>query len=567
MAFNPKPPRGPGRPPRPARPAGKSGAQRYGAPRPRDDRAREGADPEKRQRGTLKPVAKGEGWSPDATPETRLDDRRGRGGRDDRGGQKKAAWGDRTRDRHSAQREGRASGGGYGGRDERAGDRPRGNFGDKPRGDFGDRPRGNFGDKPRGGFGDKPRGDFGDRPRGNFGDKPRGGFGDKPRGDFGDRPRGNFGDKPRGGFGDKPRGDFGDRPRGNFGDKPRGGFGDKPRGDFGDKPKGSFGDKSRARRADQREERGSYGAPRGNFGGERSGGFERRDESPRGGFGDRVRSGPRSDRGRPDRDTQREEPTPYQRIASLQDFAIDPEGERIAKLLARAGIASRREVERMIVDGRVALDGELVLTPVTILTSLKGLTVDGKPVDEPEVGRLWAFHKPDGLITAERDPAGRPTIYNALRNALPPGTPRLMPVGRLDMNTEGLLLLTNDGELKRAMELPSSGVPRTYRARTFGDISQPQLEELMQGIEIDGFQYGPINANMERRTGRNQWIEVTLTEGKNREVRRVLEHLGLQVSRLLRIAYGPFLLGDLPRGAAVALPQNVVEQFRKGLKA
>ncbi|WP_206238606.1 pseudouridine synthase [Novosphingobium terrae] len=532
MAFNPKPPRGPGRPSRPARPAGKSGAQRYGAPRPRDDRAREGADPEKRQRGTLKPVAKGEGWSPDTTPETRLDDRRGRGGRDerggDRGGQKKAAWGDRTRERHDAQRgEGRGrSGGGFGGRDERA---------------SGERSRGGFGDKSRGGFGDKPRGDFGDRPRGNFGDKPRGGFGDKPRGDFGDRPRGNFGDKPRGNFG-----------------------GDDRRGAFGDKPKGSFGDKARARRADQREERGerSFSTPRGGFGGERSGGFERRDERPRGGFGDRVRS----DRGRGDRAAPREEPTPYQRIASLQDFAIDPEGERIAKLLARAGIASRREVERMIVDGRVALDGELVLTPVTILTSLKGLTVDGKPVDEPEVGRLWAFHKPDGLITAERDPAGRPTIYNALRNALPPGTPRLMPVGRLDMNTEGLLLLTNDGELKRAMELPSSGVPRTYRARTFGDITQPQLEELMQGIEIDGFQYGPINANMERRTGRNQWIEVTLTEGKNREVRRVLEHLGLQVSRLLRIAYGPFLLGDLPRGAAVALPQNVVEQFRKGLK-
>jgi 23S rRNA pseudouridine2605 synthase len=126
-----------------------------------------------------------------------------------------------------------------------------------------------------------------------------------------------------------------------------------------------------------------------------------------------------------------------------------------------------------------------------------------------------------------------------------------MPVGRLDFNTEGLLLLTNDGELKRAMELPATGVPRTYRARTFGDITQPQLEELMQGIEIDGIRYGPINANMERRTGRNQWVEVTLTEGKNREVRRVLEHLGLQVSRLMRVSYGPFLLGDLPRGAAV----------------
>ena len=153
-------------------------------------------------------------------------------------------------------------------------------------------------------------------------------------------------------------------------------------------------------------------------------------------------------------------------------------------------------------------------------------------------------------VTAERDPAGRPTIYAALRNALPPGTPRVMPVGRLDLNTEGLLLLTNDGELKRAMELPSSLVPRTYRARTYGDISQDRLEELIEGIEIDGMRYGKIDANMERRTGRNQWIELTLTEGKNREVRRVLEYLGLEVSRLLRIASGPFVLGNLPRGTA-----------------
>ncbi|MBW8783984.1 MAG: rRNA pseudouridine synthase [Novosphingobium sp.] len=241
-------------------------------------------------------------------------------------------------------------------------------------------------------------------------------------------------------------------------------------------------------------------------------------------------------------------------------------GERIAKLLARAGVASRREVERMIADGRVKLGDAVVTTPATVLPNLKGVTVDGQPVRAAEAPRLFAFHKPSGLITAERDAAGRPTIYAALRNALPAGTPRLMPVGRLDLNTEGLLLLTNDGELKRAMELPSSGIPRTYRARTFGDISQAQLEALCEGIEIEGVRYGPIDANMERRTGRNQWIEMTLTEGKNREVRRVLEHLGLQVSRLLRIAYGPFQLGDLPRGQAVEIPQVQVERFRKGLK-
>jgi 23S rRNA pseudouridine2605 synthase len=241
-------------------------------------------------------------------------------------------------------------------------------------------------------------------------------------------------------------------------------------------------------------------------------------------------------------------------------------GERIAKLLARAGIASRREVERMIAEGRVKLGEDVVTTPATVLPNLKGVTVDGKPVKAPEAARLFAFHKPAGLITAERDPAGRPTIYTALRNALPPGAPRLMPVGRLDFNTEGLLLLTNDGELKRAMELPSSGIPRTYRARTFGAVTQVQLESLIEGIEIDGIRYGKIDANMERSTGRNQWIELTLTEGKNREVRRVLEHLGLEVSRLLRTSYGPFELLDLPRGAAVEIRQIDVEKFRKGLK-
>lgn len=243
-----------------------------------------------------------------------------------------------------------------------------------------------------------------------------------------------------------------------------------------------------------------------------------------------------------------------------------PEGDRIAKLLARAGVASRREIERMIEDKRIAIDGKTIETPATFLTSLRGVTVDGKPVGKPEPTRLFAFHKPSGLLTAERDPKGRPTIYTALRNALPKGAPRLMPIGRLDLNTEGLLLLTNDGEFKREMELPATGVPRTYRARTFGDISQEQLESLIDGITIEGVHYGSIDANLERRTGKNQWIEVTITEGKNREVRKVLEHLGLKVSRLIRTAYGPFLLGDLPRGAAVELKKHEVGKFRSGLK-
>lgn len=243
-----------------------------------------------------------------------------------------------------------------------------------------------------------------------------------------------------------------------------------------------------------------------------------------------------------------------------------PEGERIAKLLARAGVASRREVERMIADGRVAIGGKVLDTPATIIPNLNGVTVDGKPVERAEPARVFAFHKPSGLITAESDPKGRPTIYTALRNALPRGAPRVMPVGRLDMNTEGLLLLTNDGALKRALELPASNIPRTYRVRAFGDISQSQLDELIEGIEIDGVRYGRIEADLERGSGRNRWIVMTLTEGKNREVRRVLEHLGMQVSRLLRVGYGPFALGDLPRGAVAEIPQVQVERLRKSLK-
>ncbi len=236
--------------------------------------------------------------------------------------------------------------------------------------------------------------------------------------------------------------------------------------------------------------------------------------------------------------------------------------QRIAKLLARAGIASRREIERMIAEGRIAIGGKVVETPATLLTSLHGVTVDGKPVKAPAPARLFRYHKPAGLLTTERDPKGRPTIYDRL----PAGLPRVMPVGRLDLNTEGLLLLTTDGELKRQLELPSSGVERTYRARAFGTVSQEQLEELITGIEIEGVRYGSIDANLERRTGRNAWIEMRLTEGKNREVRRVLEYLGLQVSRLIRVAYGPFVLADLPAGAVDEIRQHDLAAFRKTLR-
>ena len=220
----------------------------------------------------------------------------------------------------------------------------------------------------------------------------------------------------------------------------------------------------------------------------------------------------------------------------------------------------------MIEEGRITRDGKPVTTPATFLTSLAGISVDGKPVAAPAPQTLYAFHKPTGLLTAERDPEGRPTIYAALTNALPKDTPRLMPVGRLDLNTEGLLLLTNDGALKRLMELPSSAIERTYRARAFGEVSQEQLEALSEGVEIEGFRYGPINANLERSGGRNAWIEMTITEGKNREVRRVLEYLGLKVNRLIRTAYGPFQLGDLPRGQAARIRKGDLDRFRASLK-
>jgi 23S rRNA pseudouridine2605 synthase len=235
------------------------------------------------------------------------------------------------------------------------------------------------------------------------------------------------------------------------------------------------------------------------------------------------------------------------------------EPQRIAKLLARAGIASRREIERMIEERRIAIDGVAVEKPATLLTSLHGVTVDGQPVKAPAPARLFRFHKPAGLLTTERDPKGRPTIYDRL----PKGLPRVMPVGRLDMNTEGLLLLTTDGELKRQLELPATGVERSYRARVFGDVSQAQLEELINGVEIEGIRYGSIDANLERRTGRNGWVEMRLKEGKNREVRRVLEHLGLQVSRLIRTAYGPFALADMPAGAVDEVRQHDLVAFRK----
>jgi 23S rRNA pseudouridine2605 synthase len=220
------------------------------------------------------------------------------------------------------------------------------------------------------------------------------------------------------------------------------------------------------------------------------------------------------------------------------------DGERIAKYLAHAGVASRRDVERMIADGRVSVDGRVLDTPATKVTGAERILVDGRPVRRPEATRLWKFHKPVGLVTTNSDPEGRPTVFAAL----PASLPRVITVGRLDLNTEGLLLLTNDGELARALELPATGIERRYRARAFGTVEQKDLDRLRDGIVHEGVEYRSIIARLDRRTGSNAWIELTLTEGKKREARRALESLGLKVSRLIRIAYGPVELGDLAPG-------------------
>ncbi len=236
------------------------------------------------------------------------------------------------------------------------------------------------------------------------------------------------------------------------------------------------------------------------------------------------------------------------------------EGERVAKALARAGVASRREVERYIEAGRVRLNGHVLTTPAVKVAPGDILTVDGQVVADAEPTRMWRYHKPVDLVTTHKDPQGRPTVFEAL----PPDLPRVISVGRLDINSEGLLLLTNDGALARALELPSSGWNRTYRARAYGDTTQEKLDRLLKGVTVEGVKYGPITAKLDKvREGKrhtNVWITVTIAEGKNREVRRVLESLGLKVNRLIRLSYGPFQLGTLAAGAAEEIGPRVIRE-------
>src|SRR4051812_34259998 len=236
-------------------------------------------------------------------------------------------------------------------------------------------------------------------------------------------------------------------------------------------------------------------------------------------------------------------------------------GERIAKWLARAGVASRRDAEKLIAERRVKLENKVVETPATFIQPGDLVTVDGRIVANAQRSRLFRYHKPVGLVTTHKDEKGRETVFQNL----PPGLPRLVSVGRLDLNSEGLLLLTNDGELARRLELPSNGWLRRYRVRVNGFVDERALAELARGITVEGVRYAPIEAGLDSRKGANAWLTVALHEGKNREVRRVMQHLGLNVSRLIRTAYGPFQLGSLTRGSVEEVNPKVLRD-QLGLK-
>ena len=231
-----------------------------------------------------------------------------------------------------------------------------------------------------------------------------------------------------------------------------------------------------------------------------------------------------------------------------------PEGDRIAKVLARAGIASRREAERMIEAGRVTVNGKTIASPALNVSASDKIAVDGKPVSAPEPPRMWLYHKPPGLVTSNRDEKGRETVFDAL----PEDMPRVMTVGRLDLSSEGLLLLTNDGGIKRKLELPATGWLRRYRVRVKGRPTEDTFGPLRKGITVEGERFQPMTVTLDRQQGANAWLTVSLREGKNREIRRAMEAVGLSVNRLIRISYGPFQLGDLKPGAVEELRRKVV---------
>ncbi len=231
-----------------------------------------------------------------------------------------------------------------------------------------------------------------------------------------------------------------------------------------------------------------------------------------------------------------------------------PEGERIAKVLSRAGVASRREAERLIELGEVKVNGKVITSPALNVTASDRITVRGEPVGQPEPPRLWLYYKPEGLVTSASDEKGRDTVFDHL----PEDMPRVMSVGRLDLNSEGLLLLTNDGELKRRLELPSTGWLRKYRVRVKGNPTDPDLEPLRKGVVVDGERFQPMDVKLDRHQGANAWLTVGLREGRNREIRRAMSHIGLTVNRLIRISYGPFRLNELKPGEVEEVKPRVL---------
>lgn len=232
-------------------------------------------------------------------------------------------------------------------------------------------------------------------------------------------------------------------------------------------------------------------------------------------------------------------------------------GERLAKRIARAGICSRREAEKLIEAGKVTVGGRRITTPAFNVSPDDAVKVNGKLLAAKEEARLWLYHKPTGLVTTHKDPQGRPTVFDAL----PKGLGRVISIGRLDLNSEGLLLLTNDGELARKLELPSTGWIRRYRVRVFGTITQAMLAGMKKGITVDGVQYGSVEAVVDSQKKDNSWLTVSLKEGKNREIRKIFEHYGCKVSRLLRLSYGPFQLGGLPHGEVKEVSGKVLKSF------
>jgi 23S rRNA pseudouridine2605 synthase len=468
-----------------------------------------------------------------------------------------------------------------------------------PRGDRSDaRPAARFADKK---FGDKrpytPRSEGGEKrpytPRGEGfrkdGDRPRG---DRPERKFGGDKKFSRGAPDRG-----PRKNFGDRPdrgpdRGeskpwqkrdasspdhagrnsrpprdgarNF-DKPRY---DKPRDDRGGDERPRFsrpredrpqGDRPRFDRPRERTERPKFDRPR-------------EDRPARNAWQEHPRSEAGDDRPRRDneddskvfakrpafggRGEYRERKPEFDKRAPRAEPKPKKAGERIAKVVSRAGLASRRDAEEWIVQGRVSVNGRVINSPALDVTTRDVITVDGKPLPERERTRLFMFHKPRGLMTTHADPEGRPTVFDNL----PEGLPRLISIGRLDFNTEGLLLLTNDGGLARVLELPDTGWLRRYRVRAHGEVTQDQLDALKKGVEVDGVKYGSIDAVLERDQGANVWLVFAIREGKNREVRNVMAHLGLEVNRLIRVSYGPFQLGELAEGQVEEVKTRVLRE-------